>query len=62
MIICVTGVLRRTVVGDWRFDNQLAQVVKTLVANNIPSQDSGHPDDHFFNQGMLLLGSNHFLI
>ena len=25
-----------------------------------PSQDFDHPDD-LFNQGMLLLGSNHFL-
>ena len=24
-----------------------AQVVETLVANNSPSQDSNHPDDHF---------------
>ena len=24
-----------------------AQDVKTSVANNSPSQDSGHPDDHF---------------
>ena len=37
-----------------------ARVVETSVANNSPSQDSNHPDDHF-NQGMLLLlGSNHF--
>ena len=45
----------RTVVGDWRFDNlceshlqsQSAQVVETSVADNSPSQDSNHPDDHF---------------
>ena len=35
-----------------------AQVVETSVANNSPSQDSNHADE-FFNQGMLLLGSNH---
>ena len=38
-----------------------AQVVETSVTNNSPSQDSNHPDMIFFNQGMLLLGSNHFL-
>ena len=37
-----------------------AQVVKTSVANNRPSQDSNQMI--FFNPGMLLLGSNHFLI
>ena len=36
-----------------------AQVVETSVANS-PSQDSNHPD-HLF-QGILLLGSNYFLI
>ena len=40
-----------------------AQVVETSVANNSPSQDSSHPDDHFQSKyNMLLLGSNHFLI
>ena len=38
-----------------------AQVVETSVADNSPSQDSSHPDGHF-NQGVLLLGSNHVLI
>ena len=38
-----------------------AQVVETSVTNNSLSQDSNHPDD-LLNQGMLLLGSNHFLI
>ena len=37
----------------------LARVVETSVANS-PSQDSNHPD-HLF-QGILLVGSNHFLI
>ena len=37
-----------------------AQVVETSVANNSPSQDSNQMI--FFNPGMLLLGSNHFLI
>ena len=37
-----------------------AQFVETSVSNNSPSQDSNHPDDLFFNQGMLLLGSNYF--
>ena len=36
-----------------------AQVVETSVANNSPSGDSSNPDGHF-NQGILLLGSNHF--
>ena len=36
-----------------------AGVVETSVANS-PSQDSNHPD-HLF-QGILLVGSNHFLI
>ena len=58
-IIWVIGVLRRTVVSDWRFDNLCgshlqsqvtrkmasAQVVETSVTNNSPSQDSYHPDD-----------------
>ena len=46
MIICVTGVLRRTVV-DLTLKMASAQVVETSVACNIPSQDSNHPDDHF---------------
>ena len=37
-----------------------AQVVESSVANNSPSQDSNQMI--FFNPGMLLLGSNHFLI
>ena len=51
-IIWVTGVLRRTVVSDWRFDKKIlrmasAQVVETSVTNNSPSQDSNHPEDIF---------------
>ena len=56
-IIWVIGVLRRTVVSDWRFDNLCrshlqtqvasARVVETSVTNNSPSQDSNHPDDLF---------------
>ena len=38
-----------------------AQVVETSVTNNSPSQDSNHQMISF-NQGMLLLASNHFLI
>ena len=61
MIIWVIGVLRWTVVGDWRFDNlcgltlkmAFAQVLETPVANNSPAV-------LFLNQGMLFLGSNHF--
>ena len=53
------GVLRRTVVSDWRFDKVVvlvenltlkmasAQVVETPVTNNSPSQNSNHPDDLF---------------
>ena len=39
-----------------------AQVVETSVTNNSPSQDSDDTQMIFFNQGMLLLSSNHFLI
>ena len=51
-IIWVTGVLRRTVVSDWRFNKKIlkmasAQVVETSVTNNSRSQDSNHPDDLF---------------
>ena len=38
----------------------IAQVVETSVAKNSPSQDSGQPNN--FQSGMLLPGSNHFLI
>ena len=37
-----------------------AQVVETIVANNSPYQ-TPITEMIFFNQGMLLLGSNHFL-
>ena len=60
MIIWVIGVLGRTVVGDWRFDNLcgshlqsqedgLTLVVETSVANKSPchDQDSSHPYNHF---------------
>ena len=62
-IIWVTGVLRRTLVCDWRFDNLCgshfqshlhftlkmasAQIVETSVTNNNPSQDSNHQGDLF---------------
>ena len=36
-----------------------AQVVETSVTNNSPSQDSNHPDDLFFNQG-IKKNSQHF--
>ena len=61
MIISLTGVLRRTVVGDSGFDNLCgshlqpdwtlkmasAQFVEASVANSSSSQDSSCPDDHF---------------
>ena len=62
MIIWVTGVLRRTIVDTdisttcaqaifrvSSVDSKMAstQVFKTSVANNSPSQDSSHPDNHF---------------
>ena len=73
MMIWVTRVLRSTIV-EWRFHKlcrshlqshltlKMAseQVVETSVTNNSP-KDSNHPDDHF-QSGILLLGSNHFLI
>ena len=62
-IIWVIGVLRRTVFGDWSFDNLCrsphrfskrqspkAVLLRTSITQMI-----------FFNQGMLLLGSNYFL-
>ena len=66
-IIWVMGVLRRTVVSDWRFDNLCgshltlkmasAQVVETLVTNNSPSQDSNHPNDLFQSRLLLIVWS-----
>ena len=61
-IIWVIGVPRRTVVCDWRFHNlcggwlskhqsQTTVLLRTPITQMI-----------FFNQGMLLLGSNHFHI
>lgn len=44
MVIWVIGVLRRTVVGDWRFDNLSRS---HLQSNNSPSQDSNQPDNLF---------------
>ena len=38
-----------------------SQIAETSVANNNPSQNSSH-QMIIFNQGMLLLGSNHLLI
>ena len=38
-----------------------AKVVETSVANNSPSQDSSHPDNHF-QLRYVTPGSNHFLI
>ena len=59
----MTGVMRRTVVGNGHYFRQpvqkssselyltlkmtYAQVVQTSVVKNGPSQDSSHPDDHF---------------
>jgi len=66
-IIWVIGVQRRTVVTDWCFDNLCgshlqSQVVvlgllRTSVLLKTPTTQM-----IFFNQGILLLGSNHFLI
>ena len=84
MIIWVIGVLRRTVVSDWRFDDlcgsHLQSQVVVLVSWKFknPGERFDWSVDRvavskcaifrtpitqmiFFNQGMLLLGSNHFL-
>ena len=53
-VIWVIGVLRWTVVCDWRFDN--------LCGNHGQIQVTPITQMVFCNQGMLLLGSNHFLI
>ena len=50
-IIWAIGVLGRTVVRNWRFDN--------LCRSHLQSQLVVIP---FFNQDMLLLGSNRFLV
>ena len=53
MTIWVTGVLRRTVVGDWRFDNLCVKAVETwkrtleTLARLSKRQDSSYSDDHF---------------
>ena len=61
MIIWVTGVRRKTIVGDWRFDNLCGSYLQTSswvwrwlphrlskrLSPTTPSQDSSHPDDHF---------------
>ena len=57
VIVRVRVVLKRTVVGDRRFDNlsgshpqsqktTSAQVVETSVTNNSSFQNYPHPDDH----------------
>ena len=71
-IIWVIGVIRRTVVSGWRFDNRCGRV--TWLWRWLPHRLSKlqslttvllmTPITQmiFFNQGMLLLGSNHFLM
>ena len=54
MIVWVMGVLRRTVVGDWCFNN--------LCGSHLQSHLSPVTQMIIFYQSMLLLGSNHFLI
>ena len=70
MIGWVTGVLRRKVVGDSRLDNLrgshlqsqvIEEFVETSVANNNFLR-APVTKMIFFNQGMLLVDSNHFLI
>ena len=50
VIIWETGVLRRTVVGDWFFyecGSHRQSRVETSVANKSPFYDSSHPDNNF---------------
>ena len=70
-IIWVIGVLRRTVVSDWRSDNLCGSHLQSQVFPHRLSKRQSlttvllrTPITQmiFFNQGMLLLGSNHFLI
>ena len=64
-IIWVIGVLRRTVVSDWRFDNLCGSHLQSqyLTLKSLTTVLLRTPITQmiFFNQGMLLLGSNHFL-
>ena len=70
MIGWVTGVLRRKVVGDSRLDNlrgshlqsqMIEEFVETSVANNNFLR-APVTKMIIFNQGMSLVGSNHFLM
>ena len=63
-VIWATGVLRRTAISHRRFGKLCgshlqslvrlkmasAQVIETSAANNSPSQDSSHRDDHFHSR------------
>ena len=69
--IWVIGVLRRTVVSDWRFDNLCgSHLQRRWLPHRLSKRQSlttvllRTPITQmvFFNHGMLLLGSNHFLI
>ena len=71
VIVRVRVVLKRTDVGDWRFDNlsgsylqsqepltlkmTSAQVVETLVTNNSSFQIYPHPDDHTIRSIFLVV-------
>ena len=70
MIVWVTGVLRRTVLGDLRLDNlrgshPQSQVTEEVVETSVAKNNflrTPVTKIIIFNQGMLLVGSNHFLL
>ena len=74
MIVRVRVVLKRTVVGDWYFENLSGshlqsqfifrlkcQVVETSVTNNSSFQNYSHPTITLYEL-LILLGSNHLLL